>query len=84
MELRVKVWLRLDNIIKLQKILVKHLDSFPSLPNAYVAEKTIGGSKDGAGPSGLQGTLNLINWWWLNVQLFLTGILNCINHFYSL
>lgn len=53
-ELRVKVWLRLLNILQLQKFLVKHFDSFPSLPTAYIGEKTIS-SSDGAGPSGLQG-----------------------------
>ncbi|ODM88226.1 Fanconi anemia group D2 protein [Orchesella cincta] len=52
-ELRVKIWLRLENILQLQKFLVSHFDYFPSLPLAYVAEKTIGSKdKDGAGPSG--------------------------------
>ncbi|CAL8096504.1 unnamed protein product [Orchesella dallaii] len=52
-ELRVKIWLRLENILQLQKSLVSHFDYFPSLPLAYVAEKTIGSKdKDGAGPSG--------------------------------
>lgn len=54
-ELRVKIWLRLENILKLQKLLVKHFESFPYLPFAYIAEKTIGSSHDGPGPSGLQG-----------------------------
>jgi len=52
-ELRVKIWLRLRNILQLQRFLVCHFDSFPYLPLAYVAEKTIGSrDRDGAGPSG--------------------------------
>lgn len=55
MELRVKVWIRLENILKLQKFLVHHYDQFPSLPHAYVEERTIGSSMNwdssGAGTS---------------------------------
>lgn len=34
-ELRVKVWMRLGNIVTLQKSLVKHYESLPNLPSAY-------------------------------------------------
>jgi hypothetical protein len=38
-DLRVKVWMRLSNIVTLQRSFVKHFDSFPNLQLAYETEK---------------------------------------------
>lgn len=40
-EMKVKVWIRLNNITALQKSLVKHYDHFPNLPSAYGTEKNM-------------------------------------------
>jgi hypothetical protein len=52
LELQVKVWIRLNNIVTLQKTLVKHFESFVNLPSAYGTEKNM---TDDAGPSGIIG-----------------------------
>lgn len=38
MELRIKVWLRLSNIVFLQQLFVQHFGEFPILPVAYAGE----------------------------------------------
>lgn len=53
-ELRIKVWLRLSNIVFLQKHLMKFFDQLYNLPLAYAADKSTS-SKKGVGFAGLAG-----------------------------